>query len=380
MSGQTRAAASSISSPTARARLLVAVALLPVCLGRACGQMEIDSKSIDGCTSFEHVRLLGHGQAVWLGDALHNHNELEYLDLHHTKIGDDDAIAIAEGLKNNNKLRRLQMHNNRITDVGAKALAEALKQNDALTFLSLSSNGVSDEGAAAFGEMLKENHALRRLDLYFNLVGDAGGVAIAEGLKTNNALRTLHLDNNRMGDTAASALAGMLGVNRGVAELTMMYNHVQNEGALKMVEAATASTSLHTLELGHNRNVVDEAVESLKALKADHLVPRKELVMWLAEEGLTDAENHRYVPDPTHPNEASERFDGHHGPALHSPFAKAVQGLKAHTAEGIKALKALLMDDMQALHTHEATAHLSGEQRLKLSEIVQRRVAKHDEL
>lgn len=379
MPSQTRADAPAARSPTVRACLLVTVALLPVCLGRKCGQAEIETKTIEGCTSFEHVRLLGHGQAVWLGEALHNHTDLEFLDLHHTKIGDDDAVAIAEGLKNNDKLRRLQMHNNRISDVGTKAIAEALKQNSALTFLSLSSNGVGDEGAAALGEMLKENHALRRLDLYFNLVGDAGVVAIAEGLKTNSALRTLHLDNNRLGDTGASALADMLGVNKGVAELTLMYNHVQNEGALKMVEAAAASTSLHTLELGHNRNVVDEAVESLKALKADHLVPRKELVMWLAEEGLTDTENHRHVPDPTHPSVASEKFD-HHGPALHSPFAKAVQGLQAHTDDGIKALKALLMDDMQALHTHEATAHLTDEQRTKLVEIVQRKVANHDEL
>lgn len=33
---------------------------------------------------------------VWLGDALHNHTDLELLDLHHTKIGDDDAISLAE--------------------------------------------------------------------------------------------------------------------------------------------------------------------------------------------------------------------------------------------------------------------------------------------
>ena len=44
---------------------------------------------------------------MWLGDALHNHTDLEMLDLHHTKIGDDDAIALAEGLKNNDNLRRL---------------------------------------------------------------------------------------------------------------------------------------------------------------------------------------------------------------------------------------------------------------------------------
>ena len=59
MPSQTRADAPAARSPTVRACLLVTVALLPVCLGRKCGQAEIETKTIEGCTSFEHVRLLG---------------------------------------------------------------------------------------------------------------------------------------------------------------------------------------------------------------------------------------------------------------------------------------------------------------------------------
>ena len=50
---------------------------------------------------------MGHRNAIWLAEALHNNTDLRTLDLHHTKIGDDDAIALAEGLKNNDNLRRL---------------------------------------------------------------------------------------------------------------------------------------------------------------------------------------------------------------------------------------------------------------------------------
>jgi len=353
--------------------------LLPLALARHCGQKELDAHSIDGCTSFEHLKLLGSGNAVWLGDALHHHNDLELLDLHHTKVYDPDALALAAGLKNNTVLRRLAMHNNRITDVGCKAIAEALMENSALTFLSLSSNGIGDEGAAALGEMLKHNHALRRLDLYFNLINDEGGVAIAEGLKHNHALRVLHLDSNRIGDATAKALAEAIKVNQGLAELTIMFNNVKNDGALAMVEAVSGSTSMHTLEMGHNRHVIGEATEALAALREDHLVGRKELAEWLMEEGLTDMEGKK-EQDPKHPTTAAEEF-GHHGPALHSPFAAAVKELRPHTPEGLLKLSALLKEDEAALHSHDATAHLTEEQRHTFAKIVHKKVAQmHDEL
>lgn len=348
--------------------------------GRRCGQKEIKERTIEGCTSFEHVRLLGHGAAVWLGEALHNHTDLEFLDLHHTKIGDDDAVAIAEGLKNNDKLRRLAMHNNKITDVGVVAIAEALKSNSALTLLSLSSNAVGDVGAAALGDALRENGALRRLDLYFNLVGDDGAIAIAQALEVNSALRVLHLDNNQLGDPAAIALAKTLRVNQGLAELTLMYNKVRNEGALAVVEAVRESTSVHSLMMGHNRHVIGEASDALTALKDEHLVPRKQLYTWLAQHNLTDEEGGK-VFDPSHPDVALERFD-HHGPALHSPYAAAAAALKPHTNDGMAKLKELLRADETALHTHEATAHLTHKQRHNFAKLIHEKVAAlgHDEL
>ena len=85
----------------------VLVAAARSCRGRPCGVEEINARDITGCTSVEHVKFLGHTNAVWLGDQLHHNPDLEFLDLHHTKLGEQDAISLAAGLENNTKLKRL---------------------------------------------------------------------------------------------------------------------------------------------------------------------------------------------------------------------------------------------------------------------------------
>ena len=226
---------------------------------------------------------------VWLGDALHNHTDLELLDLHHTKIGDDDAISLAEvraaappprhpcrlrlpcrrpallphstasqGLKNNDNLRRLAMHNNRITDVGAAAIAEALKTNKALTLLSLSSNAITDVGAAALGEALRVNQVLRRLDLYFNMVGDEGGVAIAEALTSSSCCRRRrprpHSSSTPLGSSSSST--------HSLTYLLLTYHyHYRHHQAL------TVNSALRVLHLDNNRVGDPTALALAKSLK-----------------------------------------------------------------------------------------------------------------
>ena len=40
--------------------------VLPLCLTRPCGQKELKERHIGGCTSFEHIKLVGKGGAVRL--------------------------------------------------------------------------------------------------------------------------------------------------------------------------------------------------------------------------------------------------------------------------------------------------------------------------
>ena len=59
-------------SPT-RTQLLCTLLAASACTARECGQKELDAHDIAGCTSLRHMDHLGHGEAVWLGDALaHN--------------------------------------------------------------------------------------------------------------------------------------------------------------------------------------------------------------------------------------------------------------------------------------------------------------------
>lgn len=181
-------------------------------------------------------------------------------------------------------------------------------------------------------------------------------------------MRVLHLDNNRIGDRTAFALAKSLKVNRGLSELTMLYNKVRNEGALALVEAVRGSSSMHSFALGHNPHVIGAATEALGALKEDHLTPRK----FLMRHNLTDEEGGR-VTKPAHPDEALERYN-YHGPALHSPYAAAVEMLKPHTAAGLQELQLQLADDPNHLHTHDATAHLTEAQRHTFAELVRHKI------
>lgn len=351
------------SAPLSRRRLLVSLVLAASsAIARECGQEELKAQHIGGCTSFEHLKYVGHRNAIWLAEALHNNTDLRTLDLHHTKIGDDDAAALAEGLRNNVHLVRLAMHNNHIYDKGSAALGEALAENHVLTHLQLSSNAVGDVGAKGLANGLRANYGLRRLDLYFNLVGEEGASAIADALHENRQLRILHLDTNHVGDAAAKRFASALDANEKLAELTLTYNQMNNEGIHALVDAAWRHRAMHALKIHHNHKVSGDAAEAAAKLKVE-MEERQTLAKWLVEEGL------------------AEDAESEGGPPLLSPFAAPARALQLHTREfrnGGAPLQAL-RDSLRELPSHAALRSLTAEQRDTLVALVRREVAKHTE-
>ena len=344
-------------------------------VARECGQPEIDAQNITGCTSVLHMKYLGHQGAIWLGDALHHNPDLETLDLHHTRIGDDDALALAAGLHNNTHLKRLQMHNNNILDRGAAALGKALLENDRLEFLSLSSNGVGDEGAKGLAEGLRGNARLKRLDLYFNVVGNAGAIALANALRLNTGLRTLHLDTNRIEDEGGLALASAIRGERAslfsrkpaappamIGELGLAYNQLSNIAVDALLNAAKANPAIHRLAVDHNHQM-DGATKD--AWKTDHvpaMEARKQIAQWIIDAGLHVG------------------FHAGDSPPLASAVAPAVLELKAHTSEGILALRHYTANDLAKL---PAIASLDAADRDPLIAALLKKVAAlvaHDEL
>ena len=353
-------------------RLLLSVAL---CAGaRECGQPEIDAQNITGCISVLHMRYLGHQGAIWLGDALHHNADLETLDLHHTRIGDDDAFALAAGLHNNTHLRRLQMHNNNILDKGAAALGRALLENDGLEFLSLSSNGVGDEGAKGLAEGLRGNKRLKRLDLYFNMVGNDGAAAIADALRLNTGLRTLHLDTNRIEDEGGLALASAIRGERTsrfsrnaaapamIGELGLAYNQLSNVAVDALLDAAKVNPAIHRLAVDHNHQMHGATKEAWKTDHVPAMAARKQIAQWIVDSGLHAG------------------FHAGDSPPLASAVAPAILELKAHTAEGILALRHYSASELAKLPT---IAGLEAADRDALVAALLRKVAEstaHDEL
>ena len=376
-------------------RLLLSTLLLPTATARECGQKEVDAQDITGCSSILHMKFLHHKGAIWLGDALHHNPHLEFLDLHHTNIGDDDAESLANGLHNNTFLKRLAMHNNQITDVGATHIANALKENDALEFLSLSSNGVGDVGAKALAEGLHHNKALRRLDLYFNLIGDEGAVALAHALGINRGLYVLHLDTNSVGEVGALALAhaiaggaaaerhkGWGGVWKGepkappmFGELTLMYNHLSNKAADACMDAARDNHNVHTMNLAHNHHVTGKTAERLKNQHEPRMEERLAIASFLvAHELIKDTKRPAWHAWHSADAEWYSAWHSADGPPLASPYAPVVTAMKLHTKEGLMALRD---DDAEAL---AARPEIQGflvypEERKKLVDVILKAVA-----
>ena len=337
-----------------KSALTLALLSTVACHGRHCGEAEIKAKEIHGCVSLKHVRLMGHREAIWLGHALHHNAHLKVLDLHDTKLGDDDAIALADGLRNNSHLKRLHMHNNRIYDRGTAALGRALLENNCLEFLSLGSNGVGDEGAKGLAEGLRGNSMLRRLDLYLNLIGDEGAAALADALKLNKGLRMLHLDTNRIEEAGGLALAeavrgtpaGLLGGRAAppssLGELGLMYNPLGSVAVEALIAAAKANPTIHALGLDHASGVKGASARALEHEHQPRMQDRHRLAHFLVEqrlvmnEGFSDAQLDRPLHDRKRGHGGWHSTDG---PPLASPLAAAVQQLRAHTHEGLLALR-----------------------------------------
>jgi len=375
-------------------RLLFLLCALATCRARHCGQEEIKKKDIHGCTSLKHTRFIGHRNAIWLGHALHHNVHLKILDLHNTKFGDDDAVALANGLRNNTHLKRLHMQNNRIYDHGATALGKALLENDCLEFLSLSSNGVGDEGARGLAEGLRGNAALRRLDLYLNLIGDDGAVAIADALKVNRGLRMLHLDTNRIEEKGGLALAeavrgtpgGLLSSRQppsALGELGLMYNPLGNPAVEALISAAEANPTMHALSVDHAQGMNGAAHKRFKEEHVPRMHERHKLARWLVDHRLVDKEG---FSDEALEREVIDIKRGHggwhsaDGPPLASVMAAAVGALKAHTHEGLHALR---HSSEEALRAHAALSELPAERREVLIKVVLakvREVVEKDEM
>ena len=204
--------------------------------------------------------------------------------------------------------------------------------------------------------------------------GDEGAKAIAEALKVNRGLRLLHLDTNRIEDAGGLALAeAVQGTRAGVlssghppsalGELSLAYNPMGNPAADALMLAAEANPTIHEVNLHNMQGVKGTSAAKLKGEHLHRMHERHRLAHYLVVNKLITSEG--FSEEATHGEVSDHRrghggWHSHDGPPLSSPYAAAVRALRAHTKEGLLALRHLTDADLRA---HAALAPLKADER-----------------
>ncbi|WP_218004950.1 gala protein [Actinomadura macra] len=167
-------------------------------------------------------------------------------------MGGDGAQAIADALDPGHGVRTLYLGCNRIDADGAAALAGRLAADGEVRALWLKRNPVGDAGAAALAGMLRTNQTIRTLDLVNTGLGLTGLRALLDALAARETpLERLFLGGNGLGPDAAGVLAALLR-DAGVRELYAPANHLGDDGAANLADAAGSGERPVRLGLGGN--------------------------------------------------------------------------------------------------------------------------------
>jgi NLR family CARD domain-containing protein 3 len=144
-------------------------------------------------------------------------------------IGDYSVKHIAYGLASNTTLTSLRMQNNNIEINGAKYLCNRLAHNTSLTELDLNCNRIHEDGAIYFGRLLETNTTLRSIDISCNNIGDGGSYIIGDGgaysffssLCKNTTLKSLSVSGNDFTNVAAESISKWIKTNSSVTSLRL---------------------------------------------------------------------------------------------------------------------------------------------------------------
>ncbi|MEU7551402.1 gala protein [Streptomyces sp. NPDC044571] len=185
-------------------------------------------------------------------------------------IGDEGARTLADALREGQSggpdagtpaghgLHTLYLGCNRIGPEGVAALAGVLADDTTVRALWLKRNPLREDGARTLAALLRRNRTLRTLDLV-NTGIEAGGVRLLlDALRERGTpLERLFLGGNGLTAQAAPLLAALIR-EAGVRELYLPANHLGDEGAAVLAEAA-ASDPARPVRLGLGGNGIGPA-------------------------------------------------------------------------------------------------------------------------
>ncbi|WP_175408191.1 gala protein, partial [Streptomyces sp. TRM64462] len=199
-------------------------------------------------------------------------------------IGDEGARAVAGALTDGHRLRTLYLGCNRIGPDGATALAGRLASDGTVRALWLKRNPIGDDGVRALAAALRRNTALRTLDLVNTGLTTDGLRALLDVLTVRpQPVERLFLGGNGLTAAAAPLLAALVR-DAGVRELYLPANHLGDEGAALLAEAAAADPA-HPVRLGLGGNGIGP--DGARALaRALHAVEALDLGRPLSERSL----------------------------------------------------------------------------------------------
>ena len=165
----------------------------------------------------------------------------------------------------NSQITTLDLWHNNFGAGGAKALSDLISKSG-ITKLILNGNNIGVEGGKAVAAAIP-NSKVNTLILFGEQIGNEGTKALA-GALSYNQINTLELVSAYFSHEGAQALADAMKINSSIKELNLEYNNLNNESAIKIVNAVIANpnSAITAIKLSVNE-MDDRCVEAIaKAL------------------------------------------------------------------------------------------------------------------
>lgn len=197
-----------------RARYVVVAAAAPIALAPAVRRLTTNSACAQpaALTTFIAGRnRLENDGITPLAASFAAMGTMKVIRVFQNGINKEGIIALAEALGANTDLEVLDVNDNTVKAEGSKAIAAVLPKLTKLKTLDVGDCLMTNEGVLALAEALENSCPdLEVLNLVFNEIEDDGAIALAKALANKTKLKTLELDGNEIHSAGLDAIKSVL--------------------------------------------------------------------------------------------------------------------------------------------------------------------------